>query len=331
MLLFFMSDKFKHFSFIKKEYFYYLTFYTFATELKNDTLNMKTFVFPGQGAQFVGMGKNLYQDSPIAKELFEKANELLGFRITDLMFEGTDEDLRQTKVTQPAIFLHSVILAQTLGEAFQPEMTAGHSLGEFSALVAAKALSFEDGLKLVYTRALAMQKACEQNPGTMAAVLALSNEAVEAVCAGIDDIVVPANYNCPGQIVISGTLSGIDTACQQLLAAGAKRALKLNVGGAFHSPLMEPARTELADAIHATKFQKPICPIYQNVSTTGEIDPETIKSNLIAQLTAPVKWTQSVQNMIADGATNFTEVGPGSVLQGLIKKINAEVAVQGAS
>ena len=330
MLCFFMSDKFKHFSFIKK--LLLLNFlYLCNRILKMTIISMKTFVFPGQGAQFVGMGKNLYQDSPIAKELFEKANELLGFRITDLMFEGTDEDLRQTKVTQPAIFLHSVILAQTLGEAFQPEMTAGHSLGEFSALVAAKALSFEDGLKLVYARALAMQKACEQNPGTMAAVLALSNEAVETVCAGIDDIVVPANYNCPGQIVISGTLSGIDTACQQLLAAGAKRALRLNVGGAFHSPLMEPARAELAEAIHATKFQKPICPVYQNVSTTGETDPETIKTNLIAQLTAPVKWTQSVQNMIADGATDFTELGPGSVLQGLIKKINAEVAVQGAS
>ena len=290
---------------------------------------MKTFVFPGQGAQFVGMGKNLYQESPIAKELFEKANEILGFRITDLMFDGTDEDLRQTKVTQPAIFLHSVILAQTLGDAFQPEMTAGHSLGEFSALVAAKALSFEDGLKLVYKRALAMQKACEQNPGTMAAVLALPNETVETVCAGIDDVVVPANYNCPGQIVISGTLTGIETACQQLLAAGAKRALKLNVGGAFHSPLMEPAQTELAEAIHATTFQKPICPVYQNVSTTGETDPETIKANLIAQLTAPVKWTQSVQNMVADGATDFTEVGPGNVLQGLIKKISSEVTVQG--
>ncbi|GHT78569.1 malonyl CoA-acyl carrier protein transacylase [Bacteroidia bacterium] len=288
---------------------------------------MRVFVFPGQGAQFVGMGANLYNHSPLAKDLFEKANAILGFRITDLMFEGTDEDLRQTKVTQPAIFLHSVILAQTLGSDFRPEMVAGHSLGEFSALVAAQALSFEDGLKLVYKRALAMQKACEQNQGTMAAILALPDETIETVCKNINDVVVPANYNCPGQVVISGTLTGVDTACAQLLAAGAKRALKLNVGGAFHSPLMEPARAELAEAIHATQFQQPVCPVYQNVSTQGETDPEVIKINLIAQLTAPVKWTQSVQNMIAGGATDFTEVGPGNVLQGLIKKINAEVTL----
>jgi len=292
---------------------------------------MKAYVFPGQGAQFVGMGLNLYNDSAIAKELFEKANEILGFRITDLMFEGTDEDLRQTKVTQPAIFLHSVILAKTLGDDFKPEMVAGHSLGEFSALVAAEALSFEDGLKLVYKRALAMQKACEKNPSTMAAVLNLPDATVEEICANINDTVVPANYNCPGQIVISGTETGIDTACEQLLAAGAKRALKLKVGGAFHSPLMEPARAELAEAINSTVFQTPICPVYQNVPTTGETNPETIKANLISQLTAPVKWTQSVQNMIADGATDFTEIGPGSVLQGLIKKIDKEAITQGIS
>lgn len=292
---------------------------------------MKGYVFPGQGAQFVGMGKAMYDNSPLAKELFEKANEILGFRITDLMFEGTDEDLRQTKVTQPAIFLHSVILAKTLGDDFKPEMTAGHSLGEFSALVAAEALSFEDGLRLVYARALAMQKACEMEPGTMAAVLNLSDEKVEEICASIDDVVVPANYNCPGQIVISGSESGVDKACEALLAAGAKRALKLKVGGAFHSPLMEPARTELAEAINAVEIKTPICPIYQNVSTKGETDPKVIKMNLIAQLTAPVKWTQSVQNMVADGATDFTELGPGSVLQGLIKKISSEVSTQGMS
>ena len=290
---------------------------------------MKAFVFPGQGAQFVGMGKNLYDESPIAKELFEKANEILGFRITDLMFNGTDEDLRQTKVTQPAIFLHSVILAKTIGNDFNPEMVAGHSLGEFSALVAAGALSFEDGLKLVYARALAMQKACEITPSTMAAVLNLPDEKVEEVCAGIDEVVVPANYNCPGQIVISGSEPGIDKACEQLLAAGAKRALKLKVGGAFHSPLMEPARAELAQAINSTQFSAPICPIYQNVTTIAESNPETIKTNLIAQLTAPVKWTQSVQHMIADGATSFTELGPGSVLQGLVKKIDPNVETQG--
>lgn len=292
---------------------------------------MNAFVFPGQGAQFVGMGKDLYDNYPAAKTLFEKANEVLGFRITDLMFSGTDEDLRQTKVTQPAIFLHSVILAEVMGDAFKPDMVAGHSLGEFSALVAAKALSFEDGLKLVYARALAMQKACEQNPSTMAAVLNLPDEKVEEICAGIDDVVVAANYNCPGQIVISGTEAGIDIACQQLLEAGAKRALKLKVGGAFHSPLMEPARAELADAIHSTLISTPVCPVYQNVSTVAETEPKTIKANLIAQLTAPVKWTQSVQHMIADGATSFTEVGPGNVLQGLVKKINKEVETKQAT
>ncbi len=291
---------------------------------------MKAYVFPGQGAQFVGMGKDLYENSSVAKEMFEKANEILGFRITDLMFEGTDEDLRQTRVTQPAIFLHSVILAKTMGDAFQPDMTAGHSLGEFSALVAAGALSFEDGLTLVYKRAMAMQKACEATPSTMAAVLNLPDEKVEEICAGIDDVVVPANYNCPGQIVISGSEPGVDKACEQLLAAGAKRALKLKVGGAFHSPLMEPARAELADAIRSTTIIAPVCPVYQNVSTIGESDPEVIKANLVAQLTAPVKWTQSVQHMIADGADSFTEVGPGSVLQGLVKKIDGNVQTQGA-
>lgn len=291
---------------------------------------MKAFVFPGQGAQFVGMGKDLYETSAIAKDLFEQANEILGFRITDLMFAGTDEDLRQTKVTQPAIFIHSVVLAKTLGEEFKPEMAAGHSLGEFSALVAAGALSFESGLKLVYKRALAMQKACEQNPSTMAAVLGLSNEKVEEVCATItDEVVVPANYNCPGQIVISGSNAGIDKACELLKAAGAKRALKLSVGGAFHSPLMEPAKAELAVAIEETEFSAPICPVYQNVTTKGETDPVTIKANLVAQLTAPVKWTQSVENMVADGATEFVELGPGSVLQGLVKKISPNVTTSG--
>ncbi len=289
----------------------------------------RAYVFPGQGAQFVGMGKDLYETSPQAKELFERANEILGFRITDLMFEGTDEDLRQTKVTQPAIFLHSVILAKILGDEFKPDMTAGHSLGEFSALVAAGALSFEDGLKLVYARALAMQKACEANPSTMAAIIALSDEKVEEICASIEDIVVPANYNCPGQIVISGSMSGIEKACVLMKEAGAKRALPLKVGGAFHSPLMEPARVELSEAIKATNFKSPVCPVYQNVTTKGETDPETIKKNLIDQLTSPVKWTQSVQNMIADGATEFVELGPGNVLQGLVSKIDKGVTVSG--
>jgi [acyl-carrier-protein] S-malonyltransferase len=291
---------------------------------------MKAFVFPGQGAQFVGMGKDLYETSSVAKEMFEKANEILGFRITDLMFAGTDEDLRQTKVTQPAIFLHSVILAKTMGTDFRPDMVAGHSLGEFSALVAADALSFEDGLELVYKRALAMQKACELNPSTMAAVLGLPDDEVEEICASItDEVVVPANYNCPGQIVISGSNAGIDKACELLLAAGAKRALKLKVGGAFHSPLMEPAKVELSEAINATTISTPVCPVYQNVSTKGETNPETIKANLIAQLTAPVKWTQSAEHMVADGATEFVELGPGNVLQGLIKKISPEIATSG--
>ena len=286
---------------------------------------MKAYVFPGQGAQFVGMGKDLYDSNAMAKEMFEKANEILGFRITDLMFAGTDEDLRQTRVTQPAIFLHSVILAKTLGESFQPDMTAGHSLGEFSALVAAGALSFEDGLRLVYARAMAMQKACEAEPSTMAAILGLSDEKVEEVLSGIDEIVVPANYNSPGQLVISGSVKGIEVACEQLKAAGAKRALPLKVGGAFHSPLMEPARVELAAAINATNFNTPVCPVYQNVSGKPNTDPTQIRENLIAQLTAPVRWTQSVQNMVAGGASHFVEVGPGTVLQGLVKKIAPDV------
>ncbi len=282
---------------------------------------MKAYVFPGQGAQFVGMGKDLYENSEQAKVMFEVANEILGFRITDLMFSGTDEDLRQTRVTQPAIFLHSVILAKTLGDSFKPEMTAGHSLGEFSALVAAGALSFEDGLKLVYARAMAMQMACEAEPSTMAAILGLDDAKVEEVLAGISEVVVPANYNSPGQLVISGSIKGIEVACELLKAAGAKRALPLKVGGAFHSPLMEPARLELAAAIKATEFNTPLCPVYQNVTGKPYTDPAEIRENLIAQLTAPVRWTQTIQNMVADGATHFTEVGPGTVLQGLVKKI----------
>lgn len=292
-------------------------------------LQMKAYVFPGQGAQFTGMGKDLYENSPLAKELFEKANDILGFRITDIMFEGTAEELKETKVTQPAVFLHSVILAKTL-EDFKPEMVAGHSLGEFSALVANGALSFEDGLKLVSQRALAMQKACEITPSTMAAVLGLADNVVEEVCASIDGVVVAANYNCPGQLVISGEFSAVEKACEAMKAAGAKRALLLPVGGAFHSPMMEPAREELAAAIEATTFSAPICPVYQNVTASAVSDADEIKKNLIIQLTAPVKWTQSVQQMIADGATLFTEVGPGKVLAGLIGKIDKEAATANA-
>ena len=292
---------------------------------------MRAYVFPGQGAQFTGMGKDLYEKYPLAKELFEKANDILGFRITDIMFEGSEEDLRQTKVTQPAIFLHSVILAKILGNDFQAEMTAGHSLGEFSALTAAEALSFEDGLKLVYARAIAMQKACEAEPSTMAAILGLDDSKVEEILNNIDDVVVPANYNSPGQLVISGSISGIDKACEALKAGGAKRALPLKVGGAFHSPLMEPARIELAEAIEKTNFNTPKCPIYQNVDGKPYTNPEQIKANLISQLTSPVKWTQTVLQMTADGATHYTELGPGNVLQGLIKKISPQVETNGHS
>lgn len=285
---------------------------------------MKAFVFPGQGAQFTGMGKDLYENNQVAKDLFDKANEILGFNITDIMFEGSDEELKQTKVTQPAVFLHSVISALCMGDDFNPEMTAGHSLGEFSALVAAGALSFEDGLKLVYKRALAMQKACEAAPSTMAAIIALPDATIEEVCAEVSkpgNIVVAANYNCPGQVVISGNIEAVNEACEKLKAAGAKRALPLKVGGAFHSPLMQPAKEELESAIEATEFHTPKCPVYQNVDAKPHTDPEEIKKNLIAQLTAPVRWTNEVQNMIADGATDFTECGPGKVLQGMIVKI----------
>jgi [acyl-carrier-protein] S-malonyltransferase len=291
---------------------------------------MKAYIFPGQGAQFSGMGKELYENE-VARALFEKANEIIGFRISDIMFSGSDEELKETKVTQPAIFLHSVILAKTLGADFKPDMVAGHSLGEFSALVAANALSFEDGLRLVITRANAMQKACELQPSTMAAILGLENEVVENVCAGIDAVVVAANYNCPGQIVISGSIEGVDLACQQLTEAGAKRALKLNVGGAFHSPLMEPARVELQEAIEKVSIQSPVCPIYQNVDPQPNTDPQKIKANLITQLTGAVKWTQTVERMIADGADEFIEVGPGNVLQGLVKKVSRTVQTSSAT
>lgn len=290
---------------------------------------MKAYIFPGQGAQFTGMGLDLYENSPLAQELFERANAILGFPITDIMFEGTAEELKQTKVTQPAIFLHSVILAKTLGDDFKPEMVAGHSLGELSALVANGVLSFEDGLRLVSKRALAMQKACEAQESTMAAVLGLEDAIVEAICKSVDGIVVAANYNCPGQLVISGEISAIDKACELLTAKGARRALKLPVGGAFHSPLMEPAREELANAIENTEFNDPICPVYQNVVAKAVTDPTEIKENLISQLTAPVRWTQSIQQMIADGGTEFIEIGPGKVLQGLMRKIDRNISASG--
>ena len=294
-------------------------------------VNMKAYVFPGQGAQFVGMGKDLYDNSPLAKDLFEQANTILGFRITDIMFEGTDEDLKETKVTQPAVFLHSVILSKVLGDSFKPEMVAGHSLGELSALVANGTLNFEDGLKLVFQRAMAMQKACEIEPSTMAAILNLEDKVVEDVCASIDGVVVAANYNCPGQLVISGAVAAVDEACEKLIEAGARRALKLPVGGAFHSPLMEPARAELASAIEATEFSVPSCPVYQNVTASAVVDPAEIKKNLVAQLTAPVKWTQIMNQMIADGCTSVTEVGPGNVLQGLFKKVDRAFPTESAS
>jgi [acyl-carrier-protein] S-malonyltransferase len=291
---------------------------------------MKAYIFPGQGAQFPGMGKELFEKHSIARELFLQANQILGFEITKMMFEGTDEELKQTKVTQPAIFLHSVILAKALGDHFRPDMVAGHSLGEFSALVANQTLSFEDGLKLVNVRALAMQKACQAEPSTMAAILGLEDEIIEKILSGIDDIVVAANYNSPGQVVISGSVKGIETACGKLLETGAKRALPLKVGGAFHSPLMEPARVELAEAIQQTDFHNPICPVYQNVNARPVSNTDEIKKNLVAQLTSPVKWTQTIQNMVAGGADHFIEVGPGTVLQGLVKKINREVTTESA-
>jgi len=291
---------------------------------------MKAYVFPGQGAQFVGMGKDIYDKSPLAKELFEQANSLLGFRITELMFSGTDDDLKKTKVTQPAIFLHSTILAAVSRNNFRPDMVAGHSLGEFSALVANKSLQFEDGLILVSKRAMAMQKACEGTASAMAAILGVDNKTVEDICAGINEVVVPANYNCPGQIVISGSVEGVDKAIEALKEKGIKRTLKLAVNGAFHSPLMEPARIELEEAIGSTNFSEPVCPVYQNVTGKPSLNPDIIKANLVSQLTSPVKWTQSILNMIADGATSFTEVGPGSVLQGLIRKINNGVATESA-
>lgn len=291
---------------------------------------MKAYVFPGQGAQFTGMGKDLYETSDEAKALFEQANEILGFRITDIMFEGEAEELKQTKVTQPAIFLHSTILAKLLGNDFQPEMVAGHSLGEISALTAAGVLAFEDGLKLVSKRAMAMQAACEAEPSTMAAILGLENEIVEDVCSKVDGVVVAANYNCPGQLVISGSIEAVNAACEELKEAGAKRALVLPVGGAFHSPLMEPARAELASAIESTTFSSPVCPIYQNVTATAVTDPEEIKKNLVAQLTAPVRWTQTMQQMISDGVSSFVEVGPGKVLQGLVKKVDRKMPTASA-
>ncbi len=291
---------------------------------------MKAYVFPGQGAQFTGMGKDLYEASEEAKALFEQANEILGFRITDIMFEGEAEELKQTKVTQPAIFLHSTILAKLLGDRFKPEMVAGHSLGEISALTAAGVLAFEDGLKLVSKRALAMQAACEAEPSTMAAILGLENEVVEAICDKVDGIVVAANYNCPGQLVISGAVDAVNEACEQLKEAGARRAIVLPVGGAFHSPLMEPARNELAQAIEATTFNTPVCPVYQNVTASAITDSDEIKENLVAQLTAPVRWTQTMQQMIADGVSGFTEVGPGKVLQGLVKKVDRKMPTESA-